>query len=151
MSTYYFIACRRSIVMVYTCTKLRPLPWQVKSVIHFCAFDKLWQKNKMIPIGLSLPLALFFVAVQNFLISSLLLRVFASPVPITNETRAGNSEINMWHMDRCTGCHDITEVLLKMTLNIIQSVGKILFFGKVLNWTFCHNPKFNLFYQMTNF
>ena len=29
-------------------------------------------------------------------------------------------------MDRCTGCSDITEILLKMTLNTIQSINQTL-------------------------
>ena len=42
-------------------------------------------------------------------------------------------------MDRCTGCHDITEILLKTSLNTIQSINQpflrdptiLRFFGKV--------------------
>ena len=39
-------------------------------------------------------------------------------------------------MDRCTGHHNVTEILLKMTLNTIQSINKrnSLQNNKILEW-----------------
>ena len=53
-------------------------------------------------------------------------------------------------MDRCTGCCDITEILLKMALNTIQSINQLiqLFFPKPLT-TFlkCIRGESQKFYQ----
>ena len=32
-------------------------------------------------------------------------------------------------MDRCSGCHDITEMLLKTAFNTIQSINQVLYVG----------------------
>ena len=50
-------------------------------------------------------------------------------------------------MDRCTGCCDINEILLKMALSTIQSINPhiiiVYFFSLFGSLTKCHNSAFN--------